>query len=162
MGLICFNLLLASFAFSGITFLVFGITFLTNSHDKNKSQYENNSKRSHGITFTVFGSILTMLFLLISFFAIQKELDSGADIVSRGTIFWLFIFLWWLIIPVSLAIIALYFIGGIGFVRKGRDRKTGEVIEIDYLIFGRMLLIFGILIVASAVGVLAFPATFQA
>ena len=159
MGLLFFNLMVITLTLTALVLLIFGIEFIVNSHVSKKGKTHKREKRSYGITLTIFGSILTPIFLVVLGYVLYRESNEGADFIGGSTIPFLLLILWWAIIPIFLAIGVIYFVNGSGFLKRGKSPETGEIVDVDYYVLGGLFVLFGILYFLSGIGTAVFPAS---
>lgn len=153
MGLIFFNLMIFTVTLTALLLLVFGIIFRKN---KDKS----NPKRSNGVWLIVLGAILLPLFLILDIYFLVREASEGANVIGNGTLLIGSFFIWPIVLIVDAGVLTFYLVTGISFIRSGKDKKTKEIVAIDYYVFGRLLIIFGIAYIVCALGATFIPPSF--
>ena len=138
---------------TALLLLVFGIIFRKN---KDKS----NPKRSNGVWLIVLGAILLPLFLILDIYFLVREASEGANVIGNGTLLIGSFFIWPIVLIVDAGVLTFYLVTGISFIRSGKDKKTKEIVAIDYYVFGRLLIIFGIAYIVCALGATFIPPSF--
>ena len=158
MGLLSFNLLLATITITALSAIVFGVVFIVIGSKKGQL-----NKINRGIAILIIGFVLSTLSFVIDIHAFNEESLSGANsVISRTGLLFTIVLGWWFIVPAFILIVFYYFFTAGTFLKRGKDSISGEIISIEYIIFGRLMLILGIAFIVFCIGVVVLPPSFVA
>jgi len=149
MLLLSFNLAIFCMTLTAILFMVFGVVFVaTGFIFKDKDGHLDSGKITRGFVLFTLGLILTPAFCSGVYNAFREEAESG-DHFLRGSLL-LLIFIWPLIVFVLGGVVAFYFAFGFHCVRAGKyNTIKREQQDIDTMVFGYILVTFGIIVLLS-------------